>query len=70
MRQDVYNNKETTMKKIYITPECEKIELSPHHLIAVSIPGEPNTDNNVDKWANEYDTKEHRSDWNDIWANM
>lgn len=58
------------MKKIYLPPECEKIELSPNYLIAVSIPGEPNKDKNDDKWANEYDTKEHRSDWEDIWINM
>ena len=34
------------------------------NLIAASIPGKPND------WADEYDAAEHRSDWENIWANM
>ena len=58
------------MKRTYITPECEKRGVSPLHLIAVSIPGDPNPDNNDGNWANEYDAKENRSDWDNIWAEM
>ena len=58
------------MKKIYESPKSEKIELTTLHLVAVSIPAEPNTYNNGDKWANEYDVNEHRGAWDDIWSYM
>lgn len=58
------------MKKQYTSPHTEIIELGTLNLLAVSIPGKPNTDNNDDNWANEYDASEHRNDWENIWANM
>lgn len=58
------------MKKRYTSPLAKIIELDTLNLIAVSIPGKPNTNNNDDNWANEYDASEHRSDWENIWAEM
>ncbi len=58
------------MKKRYTSPFAEIIELGTTNLIAVSILGIPNTGNNDDKWANEYDAGEYRGDWENIWANM
>ena len=58
------------MKKRYTSPLAEIIELGTTNLIAASIPGRPNTGNNDDKWANEYDAGEYRSDWENIWVNM
>ena len=56
------------MKKRYISPHTEIIELGTTNLIAVSIPGEtPKPDND---WADSYDAGEYRSDWENIWANM
>lgn len=64
------HKKNYTMKKQYTSPHTEIIELGTLNLLAVSIPGKPNTDNNNDNWANEYDASEHRNDWENIWANM
>ena len=58
------------MKKRYTSPFAEIIELGTTNLIAASIPGRPNTGNNNDDWADEYDASEYRSDWENIWANM
>ncbi len=58
------------MKKTYESPNCEQTELTPQHIIAISIPGKPNENNNDDEWANEYDAKESRNDWENIWANL
>lgn len=58
------------MKRQYTSPHTDIIELGTLYLLAVSIPGKPNTDNNDDNWANEYDASEHRNDWENIWANM
>ena len=58
------------MKKRYTSPFAEIIELGTTNLIAASIPGRPNTGNKDDDWADEYDAAEHRSDWENIWANM
>ena len=52
------------MKKRYISPLAEIIELGIFNLIAISIP------ENNDNWANEYDASNYRSDWENIWANM
>lgn len=45
-------------------------KLNKQNLITASIPGRPNTGNKDDDWADEYDAAEHRSDWENIWANM
>ena len=58
------------MKKRYTSPFAEIIELGTTNLIAVSILGQTNKNNNKDKWANEYDAGEYRSDWENIWADM
>ena len=58
------------MKKRYTSPFAEIIELGTTNLIAVSILGQTNKNNNNDKWANEYDASEYRSDWENIWADM
>ena len=64
------HKKDYTMKKRYTSPQAEIVELGTLSLIAVSIPGIPNTGNNDDKWANEYDASAYRSDWENIWADM
>ena len=58
------------MKKIYTSPHTDFIELGTFNLIAVSIPGKPNEDNNNDNWADEYDAAEKRGSWDDIWQYM
>ena len=56
------------MKKTYISPLTEIIELGTLNLITASIPAPPVVDN--DDWADSYDAGEYRSDWENIWANM
>ena len=58
------------MKKRYTSPHTEIIELGTSNLLAVSIPGKPNSGNKDDDWADSYDAGEYRSDWENIWANM
>ncbi len=58
------------MKKTYEPPNCELTELTVPHLIAISIPGKPNENSNYADWANEYDAKERRNDWDNIWSEM
>jgi hypothetical protein len=45
-------------------------KLNKQNVITASIPGRANTGNKDDDWADEYDAAEHRSDWENIWANM
>ena len=70
MSHNKNHKKNYTMKKQYTSPHTDFIELGTFNLIAVSIPGKPNTGNDDDKWANEYDAGEYRSDWENIWADM
>lgn len=58
------------MKKTYTSPQAEIIELGSTNLIAVSIPGRPNNNNQNNYWADSYDAGEYRSDWENIWADM
>ena len=58
------------MKKIYTSPHAQIIEFGTFNLIAVSIPGKPNKNNDNNEWADSYDTNEYRSDWENIWADM
>ena len=58
------------MKKIYTSPHTQIIEFGTFNLIAVSIPGKPNKNNDKNEWADSYDTNEYRSDWENIWADM
>lgn len=58
------------MKKIYYRPEAEILELTTSNILAVSVFGNENNDNNEDNWANEYDAAENRGAWDDIWSYM
>ena len=55
------------MKKTYYPPVTEILELTTCNMLAVSVFGNENNDNNEDNWANEYDAAENRGAWDDIW---
>lgn len=58
----------TAMKKIYVTPCTEIIDIVTKTMLAVSVPGM--NDNNDGEGVSEFDANEHRCDWDNIWADM
>lgn len=56
------------MKKIYVTPCTEIIDIVTKTMLAVSVPGM--NDNNDGEGVSEFDANEHRCDWDNIWADM
>ena len=58
----------TEMKKRYDTPYTETIDIEAMSMLALSVPGM--NDNEDGEGVGEFDANEHRSDWDNIWAEM
>ena len=58
------------MKRTYISPETEYLEIVTCSMLAISIYGNKNSSSNDSNWADEYDTAEQRDAWDDIWSYM
>ena len=56
------------MKKRYDTPYTETIDIEAMSMLALSVPGM--NDNEDGEGVGEFDANEHRSDWDNIWAEM
>ena len=60
---------EATMKKIYITPEIEVIDMASEGMLALSIDGKPKPNpGNDDDWADRYDAVADRRQWGNLWS--
>lgn len=60
---------EATMKKIYITPEIEVIDMASEGMLALSINGKPKPNpGNDDDWADRYDAAADRRQWGNLWS--
>lgn len=58
----------TAMKKIYDTPCTEIIDCQAMSMLAFSVPGM--NDNDDGEGVSEFDAKERRNDWDNIWSEM
>jgi hypothetical protein len=57
------------MKKIYITPEIEVIDMASEGMLALSINGKPKPNpGNDDDWADRYDAAADRRQWGNLWS--
>ena len=56
------------MKKKYITPQIEVIDMAAEGMLAVSINGKPNTGSGGDEWADRYDAAADRRQWGNLWS--
>lgn len=57
------------MKKKYITPQIEVIDIASEGMLALSIDGKPNTGSGNNDWADRYDAAADRRQWGNLWSN-